>query len=440
MRCHLKLLRFQLRVEMKTTGKESLNYHVPLSQSEIGEAEILEAIRVLRSGRVTMGAECERFEKLLAEYLNVPYAVMVNSGSSANLLALFAVSNPHLSRLSDRRPLKPGDEVIVPALTWSTTVWPILQAGLVPVFVDCNLETMQSEEAVLLNAIGTRTKAIFPVHVMGAVTPLTSLLKKLSKESIWVLEDTCEALGAKEGSRFAGTSGDVGTYSFFFSHHLTTIEGGLVVTRDPAIYELLKSMRAHGWARGASPDFVNASLQDTPDAIEIDPRYLFLTTGFNLRPTEINAAIGSAQIGRLKENGARRRLIYQKWAHDFADLKAKLGISFLETHDDITASPFGFPLICRDGRERDRLRARLESAGIETRPVICGNLTRQPALQGHHYRVAGSLANADRIMDCGLYWGLYPTMTDSQMDLVSQTIWSFFHEKSAHIGDLGAGR
>lgn len=439
MRCHLKLLRFQLRVEMKTTGKESLNYQVPLSQSEIGEAEILEAIRVLRSGRVTMGAECERFEKLLAQHLGVPFAVMVNSGSSANLLALFALSNPHLSRLIDRRPLMAGDEVVVPALTWSTTVWPILQAGLVPVFVDCNLDTMQSEEPMLTNAIGPRTKAIFPVHVMGAVTPLKSLLQTLP-DDIWTIEDTCEALGAKEGLSFAGTNGDVGTYSFFFSHHLTTIEGGLVVTHDPAVYEILKSMRAHGWARGASSQFVNASLQDTPDATTIDPRYLFLTTGFNLRPTEINAAIGSSQVGRLAENGARRRRIYQKWSHDLADLKAKFGLHFLDFHAGTEASPFGFPLICREAKERDRLRDRLESVGIETRPIICGNLTRQPALRGHRYRIAGSLANADRIMDCGLYWGLYPTMSDAQMDLVSQTIWSFFHEKSAHIGDLGAGR
>ena len=294
-----------------------MNFRLPLTANLLGKEEISAAKAVLDSGFLTMGKLCERFEREFADYNGVDHAVMVNSGSSANLLALFALANPLLAPAERAAGFKPGDEVIVPALSWSTSIWPVLQVGAVPVFVDCDPETLQLTPAAVAEAISPKTVAILVVHVLGGACDVAEIGALAREKGLWLIEDTCESLGVEWDGRKVGSFGDIGTFSFYFSHHITTIEGGMVTTDNAQLADLLRSMRSHGWARSMS----NAAeiAKQHPD---IDPRFLFVTTGFNLRPTEINAAIGLEQLKRLDGFNARRREIAARFDRGFAGLAA----------------------------------------------------------------------------------------------------------------------
>ena len=205
---------------------------IHLNANMIGPSEIEAVVEVLRSGAFTMGEKCHRFEEAFAEYLGVRNAVFVNSGSSANLLAAFALANPQVPLSQGKKRLCPGDEVIVPAVTWSTTVWPIVQAGGVPVIVDSDPQTLQMKPDQVEGAITPKTRAICPVHVLGNAVAMAPFIELARRHHLWLIEDTCESLGTLHGGRYAGTFGDIGTFSFFFSHHITTIEGGMITTAD----------------------------------------------------------------------------------------------------------------------------------------------------------------------------------------------------------------
>jgi CDP-6-deoxy-D-xylo-4-hexulose-3-dehydrase len=392
---------------------------IPLNASTFGDEEIEAAIQVLRSGFVTMGERCREFEEQFAAKLGVRNAIFVNSGSSANLLVFFALANAGLPLHEGRRRLEPGSEVIVPAVTWSTTVWPIVQAGGVPVLVDSDPETLQMDVGAVERAVGPRTVAICPVHVLGNAVPMEPVLRLASQHRLWVVEDTCEALGTRQRGRTVGTIGHAGTFSFFFSHHITTIEGGMVATDDDALADLIRCLRAHGWTR---------DLKDGA-AVEarypgIDRRFLFVNTGFNLRPTEINAAFGKAQLKKLDGFNSRRVAIARRWVAELAPLSGRLRP--MRPTEGTEATWFGFPVVCSDRGTRDELQTHLEKKGIETRPIICGNLARQPAFQQVPHRIAGSLSGADRIMDNGLFWGSHPLMTEAELAYVSATVREFF--------------
>lgn len=393
---------------------------VPLNASTFGEEEIQAAVEVLRSSFVTMGKRCFDFEDTFAKYLGVKNAVFVNSGSSANLLAFFALAN-HECNLPGKRRLNPGDEVIVPAVTWSTTIWPIVQAGGVPVLVDSDPETLQMNLDAVKKAIGPKTVGITPVHVLGNAVPMKELNEIANQHGLWVMEDTCEALGTKSDGKFVGTIGDIGTYSFFFSHHITTIEGGMVVTNDDDMAELLRCMRAHGWSRHLK----NREAVEKKHS-EIDPRFLFVNTGFNVRPTEINAAFGFHQLAKLQGFNEKRVEIANRWHEAFMPLIEKGHFLPMQTTRGTYSTFFGYPIICRDKDLRISLQNHLEKSGIETRPVICGNLARQPAFKHVKHRVAGDLKGADRIMDCGLFWGSHPVMTNQEVDYVIDVVNGYF--------------
>ncbi|MEK7358631.1 MAG: DegT/DnrJ/EryC1/StrS family aminotransferase [Bdellovibrionota bacterium] len=394
---------------------------VPLNASTFGEEEIEAAVQVLRSSFVTMGKKCFEFEDTFAEYLGVKNAVFVNSGSSANLLAFFALANPEFSMAGKRR-LMPGDEVIVPAVTWSTTIWPIVQAGGIPVLVDSDPKTLQMNLDAVKAAISPKTVGICPVHVLGNAVPMKELGAIAREHGLWLFEDTCEALGTKSDGKFVGTIGDVGTYSFFFSHHITTIEGGMVVTNDDNYAELLRCMRAHGWTRHLK----NREAMEKKYS-DIDPRFLFINTGFNVRPTEISAAFGFPQLRKLKGFNERRVEIANQWGKAFQPFVDKGHFTPMVTTRGTDSTYFGYPIVCRDREMRIALQAHLETSGIETRPVICGNLARQPAFKHIPHRIAGKLDGADKIMDCGLFWGSHPIMTQAEVDHVITSVNGFFN-------------
>jgi len=257
---------------------------IGLTSITFANEEIEEVIASLRSGNVTMGAKCSAFEAAFATYAKARNSVFVNSGSSANLLAWFALANPLW-----KSPFTPGFEVIVPAVAWSTTIWPIVQAGGIPVLVDCDPETLTICIPSIEAAITERTVAVSPVHPLGNVCDMTALTALCDRHGLELIEDTCESLGSRYKSTLAGRFGIMGTYSFYFSHHITTVEGGMIVTDDDELATLLRILRSHGWSR-----------QDKKASeVSFADRYRFVTTGFNVRPSELNAAFGLHQLPKL---------------------------------------------------------------------------------------------------------------------------------------------
>ncbi len=361
----------------------------PLVVTPYGPAEALAAIDVLLSTRVTMGEQTRAFEAEWAHWCDptgdARHAVMVNSGSSANLLLL--------SGLVEIGALQKGDEVIVPAVGWSTSLFPIAQAGLVPVVVDVHPATLNLDPAAVAAARGPRTRAVLAVHLLGQPVDLDDP----AFDGLIRLEDACGAHGATVRGRRVGALGDGATFSFFFSHHITTIEGGMVVTRDAALADAMRSLRAHGWVRERSDR--TALAEQNPD---VDPRFLFVSAGYNLRPTDLQAAFGRVQLGRLDAWVARRRANHAAWCALVGGLE---GHTVFPESPGCTHAGFAFPFLLPPGRPRADAIAALAARGIETRAISAGNLVRQPAFARIDARVAGALPVADAVHSRGLFVG-----------------------------------
>jgi CDP-6-deoxy-D-xylo-4-hexulose-3-dehydrase len=318
------------------------------------------------------------------------------------LLALSALVNP----LRSRR-LQPGDKVAVPAVCWSTSLWPIIQMGLVPVLVDVDPLTLNLSIESLKAALHRHElKAVMMVHILGNSTDLSALLQLVDEHKLLLIEDTCESLGSTYESKKLGTLGEFGTFSFYFSHHMTTVEGGMVLAETEADYDLLKCLRAHGWSREQSN---RASLEAAHS--EIDPRFLFINVGYNLRPMEIQAAFGIEQLKRLddmnthrRENVARIRAGFQKhplWRSQFIFPTATRGLD---------PCWFGFPFLIDEsiGVDYKRYAQLLLDHGVDTRPIVSGNMALQPALRHFNVDVSlGPFTGAQRVHDRGLFIGCH---------------------------------
>ncbi len=367
--------------------------------------EVQAALEVLNGRQVTSGERVREFERAFAA---PDQGVMVNSGSSANLLAIAALCNP-----MNPDAMRPGDEVIVSALSWSTTVWPLVQHGLVPVIVDIDPETLNIDPNEVERAIGPRTRAIMPVHVYGNPCDMVALDKVRAGKSIYLVEDCCEALGAEKGCRPVGTLGDIGTFSFYFSHHMTTLEGGLCMTGSADLRNLLRILRAHGWTRDLDDD--SAYREAHPD---IDPRFLFVNAGYNLRATELAAAIGLVQLGKLAGFVERRREI----AAHMKTIFSRYGdtVRMQKETPGGKSSWFGFPLVCHS-EPAAPLREHFEAHGIETRPLICGNIARQPGMKLWPHRVVGDLKNADHVMKSGFSLPCHQGITNEALGHIAAT-------------------
>jgi CDP-6-deoxy-D-xylo-4-hexulose-3-dehydrase len=373
---------------------------IRLAEPTFGEEEISAVVECMRSTQVTSGEKVRAFEREFSasNLLSCWDSVACNSGSSANLLAISAL-------VSTGR-LKAGDEVIVSALSWSTTVWPLIQHGLVPVFVDCDAETLCISPAAVAEAIGSKVRAIMPVHVYGNPCDMDALFALCRKEGLGLIEDCCEALGAEYEGRPVGTFGDVATFSFYYSHHITTMEGGMAVTLDHDLAETMRIQRAHGWVRDCeSPE------RWTEQFPEFDPKFLFVDIGYNLRMTEPQAAMGLCQLPKLKGIVEKRRANLKRYQESLPWLRT-------QAHRE-GSSCFGFNFLVED---RDRVAKGLNTAGIETRPIIAGNLARQPALKRYHHRVSGPLFNADYVLRHGLSVGCHQGVTEEDIAYVVKTL------------------
>ena len=396
------------------------NPSVKLHEPTFGADEIWEALDSLFTTQVTMGAKVLRFEREFGDYFGFANSMMVNSGSSANLLAISAITNPTFPSQ-----LKPGDEVIVPALSWSTTIWPLVQHGLVPVFVDIDPRTLNIDPSQIENAIGAKTRAVMLVHVYGNPCDMDAITDIVERNNLILIEDCCEALGAKHNGMPVGSFGHVGTYSFYFSHHITTLEGGMCVTDDHDSAELMRVLRAHGWVREAED---RASiLKNHPG---FDPKFLFVNVGYNLRATELQGGFGYKQLEKLESFVDIRTDNAIYWRNEFGNLGEYF--SFQDETSRGTHSWFGYPMSVKDEApfESKDLCDFLNSRNIETRPIVAGNITRQPAMQYHDYRIVGNLANCDHVMRNGFTFGNHQAVNHEAREYIAQTIKSFLSERN----------
>ena len=381
---------------------------IPLAIPQFGSDEVIESVESLLSTWVTMGKKVRSFESQFKDYVGQKGALMVNSGSSANLLALSALSSPNF----DNR-IKPGDEVICPAVTWPTSVYPILNVGAKPVLVDVDLNTLNVSPETIDDAITPRTKAIMAVHLMGNPCQTDKIKQIADKREINLIEDCCEAHGAKIGNKSVGSFGICSTFSFFLSHHITTIEGGMVLTNNDAVLDIATAQRAHGWIR----EMRNADeiAKEFPD---VDKRFLFYETGFNLRPTEIQGAFGIHQIKKLDGFVKTRRNIAKEWNKSLNKFKDYLILP--EEIDGTTHSYFAYPITVKENApfSRKEITEFLESKLIETRPIAGGNLTEQPSAKLYDYRVNGDLSCSKTIMKNSFFIGIHTGIKKQQQQYV----------------------
>jgi len=351
---------------------------VPLASSGLRETDIAEVLRVLKSGNLTMGREVQKFEKKMAKYLGSRHFVMVNSGSSANLLMIEALLRPAIAKPK----LNPGDSILVPAIAWPTTIWPLIQLGLNPLFVDVNPENLAIDLVAaqeLIDSSRIPVRGLFPIHPLGRAIPPKDLEDFASKNDLVLINDVCESLGSWSGGKHAGMVGAAASFSFYFSHHITTMEGGGIATNDDLIADDLKSMRSHGWSRDRS-DSANWSVNKSMN----DSKFLFVSTGYNVRPMEIQAAIGSSQIDSLDTFILKRRQIATRIAESINSANLELIGAKTLTLDETSNSWMLIPLRVKGAEAFNRKRImlqKLNDSGIETRPILTGNFLSQPAIQ-----------------------------------------------------------
>lgn len=379
---------------------------------------------------LTSGRYTNEFEKKFAELLNVKFCSLVNSGSSANLCAFMALTSPLLKE----RKVNRGDEVITVAAGFPTTVAPIIQYGAVPVFVDVTIPQYNIDITKLDEALTEKTKAVMIAHTLGNPFDLKAVKEFCDKHKLWLIEDNCDALGSKytiDGEeKFTGTIGDIGTSSFYPPHHMTMGEGGAVYTNNPLLHKIIRSFR--DWGRDCMcPSGVDNLCGHRFDRqygelpLGYDHKYVYSHFGYNLKVTDMQAAIGVAQIKKVPSFTERRRHNFERLYNALTGLQDKFILP--EACPNSKPSWFGFLLTCRDGVDRVEVVKYLEEHGVQTRNLFAGNLIKHPCFDemrktGKGYRVIGSLENTDRIMRDTFWVGVYPGMTDEKIDYMAKVI------------------
>jgi CDP-6-deoxy-D-xylo-4-hexulose-3-dehydrase len=407
---------------------------VPVSGKVIDAADMSAVVDSALDGWFTTGRWAKDFERKLARFFGLRSASLVNSGSSANLVALTALTSP---KLGDRQ-LKPGDEVITVAAGFPTTVNPIFQNRLVPVFIDVTLPTYEVDVTKLEDARSEKTKAVMIAHTLGNVFDLDAVSAFCKKYNLWLIEDCCDALGSTYKGQKVGTFGDIATVSFYPAHHITMGEGGAVLTDKPALQVLIDSFRDWGRDCWCEPGVDNTcgkrfdwQLGTLPCGY--DHKYTYSHVGYNLKATDMQAALGVSQIDKLPYFIERRK-------ENFAYLKQALKpledvIVLPEATPDSDPSWFGFPIGVKDDApfKRDQLTKALETNKIGTRLLFAGNLLRQPAYEGWEYRVVGEMTNTDHVMNNVFWIGVFPGLTKEMLDYIAKTAIDFVANAKAGL-------
>lgn len=389
-----------LNKALRNKGKRRSKYLFPIKDSTFRNKDLIEGIKVIISKDVTMSKITKKFEKTFSKTIKNPYSLMVNSGSSANLLAFQCLINPYR-----KKKLNKGDEVLIPSICWSTSFWPIIQSGLRPVFVDVDRENFNINLEDLKKKISRKTKALMLVHVLGVSTNMDKLMKILKKNRIILVEDTCESIGAKYKNKFLGTFGDFSTFSFYFSHQISSVEGGMICCKNKQDEDIIKSLRSHGWTKDLSNQRkIEKKYKD------INKNFFFINSGFNFRPTDIQSAIGLSQfkslnnfinIRKINRNKVIKKLTTDKRWND--------QVSFVKKDHNVKPSWFGLSMLINKKFKQSKklIFNRLDKLGIENRPIISGNFLKQPALRKYDIRQKSKdFPNANYVHDYGLHVGL----------------------------------
>ena len=386
----------------------------PLLDDAFTFDDLQKGIDVILSGKLTMGEVTERFEYEFAKFLNCKYALMVNSGSSANLLAAFALTNPKKKNF-----LKRGDEFLIQALCWSTSLWPLFQAGLKPKFIDVNSKSFNIDTIELEKNISSKTKALMLVHVLGNCSNVEKIKRICKSNNIFLIEDSCESLGTKYNKKYVGTFGDFGTYSFYYSHQITAGEGGMIVCNNLSDFKIIHEMRAHGWDRTRNHKKKNSSNQ----------KFNFINSGFNVRPLDISAAIGMNQFKRLnymkdirtynKKKIIQKLVSSKKWDNQF---------SFLEESKNVQPSWFGLPMLInrRYMHKKNLFLNYLLKNNIESRPIISGNFVNQKSVKLFNLNPTNkTFINTQEIEDLGFFIGLHTKkINDKNLNYLTEKLLS----------------
>lgn len=403
---------------------------IPYASRYYGQEEMVNLVDSSLEFWLTSGRYTDQFEKEFAEYLGIRHCSLVNSGSSANLLAFMALTSP---LMGDRRIL-PGDEVITVAAGFPTTIAPIIQYGAVPVFVDMTIPQYNMDASMLEEALSDKTKAIMIAHTLGNPWDLGAIKEFCDKHNLWLVEDNCDALGSKYTingeEKFTGTIGDVGTSSFYPPHHMTMGEGGAVYTDNPLIHKAVRSLR--DWGR----DCVCPSGRDNMCGhrfdkqygelpLGYDHKYVYSHFGYNLKATDMQAAVGCAQLAKFPTFVEKRRHNFDRLRAALADVEDKLILP--EACPNSKPSWFGFLITCKEGVDKNKLVQYIEDHGVQTRMLFAGNIVKQPCFDefrasGKGYRVVGDLKVTDRIMNDTFWLGVYPGMTDEKIDYMAKVI------------------
>jgi CDP-4-dehydro-6-deoxyglucose reductase, E1 len=396
---------------------------IPVSGKVFDESELQALVDASLDFWLTTGRYAGEFEREFARWIGIRHAILVNSGSSANLLALTTLT---AEELGERR-LRPGDEVITAAAGFPTTVNPIIQARLIPVFVDSTLPTYNADPDAIEAAVGPKTRAIMIAHTLGNPFDIDRVRATADRHGLWIIEDTCDAVGSTWRGRKVGTFGDLATVSFYPAHHMTMGEGGAVLTSSPKLKKIVESFRDWGRDCWCEPGKDNTcgkrfdwQLGSLPHGY--DHKYTYSRIGYNLKLTDMQAAVGVAQLSKLDGFVAHRR---RNFAYLHAALEPLAELLILpEPTPGSDPSWFGFPITVRpeSGVSRNAVTAHLEAGGVKTRLLFGGNLTRQPAYAGAESRVIGDLPIADLIMN-GTFWvGVYPGLAEPQLDYMAAQI------------------
>jgi len=389
----------------------------PLTESVLEGADINAAIKVLRSKKITMGPKTRQIEAYFKDHIVKTNSLMVNSGSSANLLIFQCLINPMVKKL------KPGDEVLIPAICWSTSLWPIIQSGLKVKFVDIDLSTLNIDLNDLIKKITKRTKALMLVHALGNCTDMTKLMNICKKNKIILIEDTCEALGSTYKNKPLGTFGDFSSFSFYYSHHITSGEGGMVCTKNKKYLEILKSLRSHGWSR----DLKNNKTLSKKHK-NIDKNWIFINSGFNLRTTDINAAIGLEQLKRIKKILSIRKYNFLKIKKSLLKNKRFSNqFTILNDQNHANTAWFGIPIILNSNNKKykQKIMSNLHKKGIMTRPIISGNFAKQPSIKLYKIKINNQLPNSDLVDKKGFFLGLHNIkISDAKLKFLTDCIYS----------------
>lgn len=403
---------------------------IPYASRYYGEEEMVNLVDSSLEFWLTSGRYTDQFEKEFSEYLGIRYCSLVNSGSSANLLAFMALTSP----LMGERRILPGDEVITVAAGFPTTIAPIIQYGAVPVFVDMTIPQYNMDATMLEEALSEKTKAVMIAHTLGNPWDLGAVKEFCEKHGLWLVEDNCDALGSKYTingeEKFTGTIGDVGTSSFYPPHHMTMGEGGAVYTDHPLIHKAVRSLR--DWGR----DCVCPSGHDNMCGHRFDRqygelppgydhKYVYSHFGYNLKATDMQAAVGCAQLAKFPTFVEKRRHNFDRLRAALADTEDKLILP--EACPNSKPSWFGFLITCRGGVDKNKVVQYIEDHGVQTRMLFAGNIVKQPCFDefrasGKGYRVVGDLSVTDRIMNDTFWLGVYPGMTDEKIDYMAKVV------------------